>query len=80
MLLIMSLKKLSRIFDNKLTFKECKEQQYVVKPCCSDITSRERFSVEFNERYADCSVCHSEMIRLSCCDQFQPKIQVSENI
>ena len=70
----------AKVSDNKLTCRECEEQQYVAKPCCSDITSRERFSLKFNERYADCSICHSEMIRLPCCDQFQPKMQVSENI
>ena len=63
-----------KISDNKLTCRECEEQQYVAKPCCSNITSRERFFVKFNERYADCSICRPEMIRLPCCDQFQPKI------
>ena len=70
----------AKVSDNKLTCRECEEQQYVAKPCCSDITSRERFSVKFNERYAECSICHSEMIRLPCCNHFQPKMQVSENI
>ena len=69
-----------KISNNKLKCRECEEQQYVAKPCCLDITSRERFSVKFNKCYADCFICHSDMIRLPCCDQFQPKMQVSENI
>ena len=73
-------KNVAKISDNKLTCRKCEEQQRVAKPCCSDITRGERFSVKFNERYVDCSVCHSEMIRLPCCDQFQAKMQVSENI
>ena len=53
---------LVKITDIELACSECGEQQCAAKPCCSDITSRERFSVKINERNADCSDCHSEMI------------------
>ena len=38
----------AKVTNNTLTCKECEEQQNVAKPCCSDITIRERFSVKID--------------------------------
>ena len=74
------LENVAKLTYNKSTCSECGEQKCVGKSCCSKITSKKRFFVKINERFADCSDCHSETISLPCCDQFQAKIQVPENI
>ena len=61
----------AKITDNKMIKMHVAN---VAKPFSLDITSSKRISVKINERYADCSVCNGEMIRLISCDPFPPKI------
>ena len=58
----------------------CGEDQYVARPCCVDADSTHRFAVKLRELYTDCCICKSEMVRLPCCQNFQPKMQLSDNI
>ena len=64
----------------KFVCKNCDEKQYVARLCCIDSSSNERFAVKYLERYAKFISCHSEMIRLPCCEQFLPKMQLDNNI
>ena len=59
---------------------ECGEEQFVARPCCVETTSCKRFSVNINEQHVSCSDCNSDMIRLPCCRQFQPSLQLDNNI
>ena len=60
--------------------KECDEEQYVVQPCCSDKCSVERFAVRYRDNYVDCALRKSEMMRMPCCEKFQPKVKLDNNI
>ena len=53
---------------------ECDEEQQVAQPCCEDETSLDRFPVKVHEQFTDCVKCKSEIVRLPCCKQFQPKL------
>ena len=53
---------------------ECGEEQQVARPCCEDETSLDRFPVKLHEQFTNCVKCKSEMVRLPCCKQFQPKL------
>ena len=64
----------------KACCKECDEEQYVVQPCCSEKCSVERFAVRYRDNYVDCALCKSEMMRMPCCEKFQPKIKLDNNI
>ena len=62
------------------TCDECGEEQHVVRPCCDKQESNQRFSFKMNERYTECCVCKSDMIRLSCCNLFQLIQQLDNNL
>ena len=64
----------------KITCEDCGEEQFVVKPCCSDPSTNKRFSVKLNEQYISCPDCNSDMVRLPCCGQFQPDMRIEHNI
>ena len=63
----------------KTTCKECGEEQYVARPCCSEPTSNKRFPVNINEQHTVCSDCNSDMVRLPCCKQFRPSLKLGNN-
>ena len=62
------------------TCDKCSEEQYVVRPCGDKQDSNQRFSVKMNERYTECCVCKSDMMRLSCCNLFQSIQQLDNNL
>ena len=66
--------------STETTCDECGEEKYVVSPCCDKQDSNQRFSVKMNERYTECCVCKSDMMRLSCCNLFQPIQQLDNNL
>ena len=65
---------------DRITCTECGEGQYVACPCCVDPSSNQRFTVKLLERYVQCALCRSTMIRLPCCNLFQPEMKVDRNL
>ena len=66
--------------DSKMTCSDCAEEQFVARPCCVATSSSERFTVPVSEPFIQCARCHVEMVRLPCCEQYQPKMQLTKNI
>ena len=52
----------------------------MVRPCCDKQDSNQRFSVKMNERYTECCVCKSDIMRIPCCNLFQPIQQLDNNL
>ena len=59
---------------SKYECAECGEEQYVAQPCCADPSAKELFSVSVSELFVSCPICKSSMVRLPCCDKFQPSL------
>ena len=64
----------------KACCKECDEEQNVAQPYCSDKCSIERFAVRYRDNYNDYALCKSETIKMPCCEIFQPKMKLDNNI
>ena len=71
---------LTKETSNETTCGECGEEQYMVRPCCDKQDSSQRFSVKMYERYTECCVYKSDMMRLSRCNLFQPIQQLDNNL
>ena len=65
---------------NKYEYAECGEEQSVAQPCCADPSAKELFSVSVSEHFVSCPICKASMIRLPCCDKFQPSLQLDYNV
>ena len=65
---------------NKYECAECGEEQYVAQPCFADPSAKELFSVSVSEHFVSCPLCKSSMVRLPCCDKFQPSLPLHNNI
>ena len=62
----------------RIACTECGKGQYVARPCCVEPSSNQRFTVKLLERYMECAVCKSNMVRLACCNLFQPEMKVDK--
>ena len=65
---------------DRITCTECGEGQYVARPCCVEPSSNQRFAYKLLERYVECPVCKSNVVRLPCCNPFQPEMKVDKNL
>ena len=64
----------------KTTCKECGEEHYVTRRCCSEPTSNKRFPVNIYKQHTVCSDCSSDMVRLPCCRQLRPSLKLDNSI
>ena len=54
------------------TCYECSQEQYVVRTGSHKQDSDQCSFVEMNKRYTECCVCKSDIMRIPCCNLFQP--------
>ena len=52
----------------------------MVRPYCATKDSNQRFSIKINKRYTECCVSKSDMMRIPCCNLFQPIQQLDDNL
>ena len=52
----------------------------MVHPCCDKQDSNERFSVKMDKGYTECCACKLDMMRIPCCNLFQPIKQLDNTL
>ena len=65
--------------ETKFTCSECYTEQNIVRFCCTDDISN-RFAVERQQLHVLCKQCQSPMVKLPCCNTFQPQFMTEDKL